>query len=204
MLGAAIWLPLALGGLEVALRGRPGKGIALAGLGLGLSALAGHAQISYYVWMAAGLWAAVSIAAAALRTRRSGGRAVAHVVARGAAVTAGAFLVAAGLASVQLLGTLEYSHLILRQKEAYATVVTNRVHAGFLATSLIPDYFGNPADHNFRYLAFAYTSDDRGGTIRHRGAPDYLDDGPEKPIRIWSRMGRRPLLAALAGACARR
>ena len=44
--------------------------------------------------------------------------------------------------------------------------------------------------------AFAYTSDDRGGTIRHRGAPDYLDDGPEKPIRIWSRMGRRPLLAA--------
>ena len=25
---------------------------------------------------------------------------------------------------------------------------------------------------------------------------DYLDDGPEKPIRIWSRTGRRPLLAA--------
>ena len=159
LLGAAIWLPLALGGLEVALRGRPRKGIALAGLGLGLSALAGHAQISYYVWAAAGLWAAVSIAATALRARRSGGGAAAQVVARGAAVTAGAFLVAAGLASVQLLGTLEYSHLILRQKEAYATVVTNRVHAGFLATSLIPDYFGNPADHNFRYLAFAYTSD---------------------------------------------
>jgi hypothetical protein len=26
--------------------------------------------------------------------------------------------------------------------------------------------------------------------------PDYLDDGPQKPIRIWSRTGRRPLLAA--------
>jgi hypothetical protein len=25
---------------------------------------------------------------------------------------------------------------------------------------------------------------------------DYLDDGPQKPIRIWSRVGRRPLLAA--------
>jgi hypothetical protein len=24
---------------------------------------------------------------------------------------------------------------------------------------------------------------------------DYLDDGPQKPIRIWSRTGRRPLLA---------
>jgi len=44
--------------------------------------------------------------------------------------------------------------------------------------------------------AFAYTSDDHGGRITHRGAPDYLDDGPQKPIRIWSRTGRRPLLAA--------
>ena len=34
--------------------------------------------------------------------------------------------------------------------------------------------------------ALAYTSDDRGGTITHTPAPDYLDDGPEKPIRIWS------------------
>ena len=42
----------------------------------------------------------------------------------------------------------------------------------------------------------AYTSDERGGTITHAPAPDYLDDGPEKPIRIWSRTGRRPLLAA--------
>jgi phosphoglycolate phosphatase-like HAD superfamily hydrolase len=44
--------------------------------------------------------------------------------------------------------------------------------------------------------ALAYTSDERGGTITHTPAPDYLDDGPEKPIRIWSRTGRRPLLAA--------
>src|SRR4051812_12777222 len=44
--------------------------------------------------------------------------------------------------------------------------------------------------------ALAYTSDDRGGTITHAPAPDYLDDGPEKPIRVWSRTGRRPLLAA--------
>jgi phosphoserine phosphatase len=42
----------------------------------------------------------------------------------------------------------------------------------------------------------AYTSDDRGGTITHTAEPEYLDDGPQKPIRIWSRTGRRPLLAA--------
>ena len=43
---------------------------------------------------------------------------------------------------------------------------------------------------------FAYTSDERGGTITHKPEADYLDDGPQKPIRIWSRTGRRPLLAA--------
>ena len=45
-------------------------------------------------------------------------------------------------------------------------------------------------------LAFVYTSDERGGTIMRKPEADYLDDGPEKPIRIWSRTGRRPLLAA--------
>ena len=41
-----------------------------------------------------------------------------------------------------------------------------------------------------------YTSNDHGGTITHKAEADYLDDGPQKPIRIWSRTGRRPLLAA--------
>jgi phosphoserine phosphatase len=40
-----------------------------------------------------------------------------------------------------------------------------------------------------------YASDERGGTITHKAEADYLDDGPQKPIRIWSRIGRRPLLA---------
>jgi hypothetical protein len=45
--------------------------------------------------------------------------------------------------------------------------------------------------------ALAYTNDNgAGGTITHTPRPDYLDDGPEKPTRIWSRTGRRPLLAA--------
>ena len=43
--------------------------------------------------------------------------------------------------------------------------------------------------------ALEYTSNGNGGTITHKLEADYLDDGPEKPIRIWSRVGRRPLLA---------
>jgi phosphoserine phosphatase len=42
----------------------------------------------------------------------------------------------------------------------------------------------------------AYVSDGSGGTIRRMSTADYLDDGPEKPVRIWSRVGRRPLFAA--------
>jgi len=45
-------------------------------------------------------------------------------------------------------------------------------------------------------VSLAYTADAHGGTITHTPVPDYLDDGPQKPVRIWSRIGRRPLLAA--------
>jgi phosphoserine phosphatase len=41
-----------------------------------------------------------------------------------------------------------------------------------------------------------YVGNGEGGTIVHRAEADYLDDGPQKPVRIWSRTGRRPLLAA--------
>ena len=44
--------------------------------------------------------------------------------------------------------------------------------------------------------ALEYTTDDRGGSIVRKPDADYLDDGPQKPIRIWSRVGRRPILAA--------
>ena len=44
--------------------------------------------------------------------------------------------------------------------------------------------------------ALVYTPGANGGTVTRQAAADYLDDGPEKPVRIWSRTGRRPLLAA--------
>ena len=44
--------------------------------------------------------------------------------------------------------------------------------------------------------ALEYVADEHGGAIIRRPEADYLDDGPQKPIRIWSRVGRRPLLAA--------
>ena len=34
-----------------------------------------------------------------------------------------------------------------------------------------------------------------GGEVRYSSTFSFLDDGPEKPVRIWSRVGRRPVLA---------
>jgi phosphoglycolate phosphatase-like HAD superfamily hydrolase len=44
--------------------------------------------------------------------------------------------------------------------------------------------------------ALAYTPGEGGGAITRQAAADYLDDGPEKPVHIWTRTGRRPVLAA--------
>ncbi|MFF5293144.1 HAD family hydrolase [Paractinoplanes globisporus] len=42
-------------------------------------------------------------------------------------------------------------------------------------------------------LGLTYTAD---GDLLYKAAMDFFDDGPEKPVRIWSRIGRRPILAA--------
>jgi hypothetical protein len=43
--------------------------------------------------------------------------------------------------------------------------------------------------------ALRYLSDRDGGSILYLAKPDVFDDGPVKPVRIWSRVGRRPILA---------
>ncbi len=58
------------------------------------------------------------------------------------------------------------------------------------------DVYGVPRDRVIgSATALEYVSDDNGGTITRKAEADYLDDGPQKPIHIWIRAGRRPLLA---------
>ena len=40
-----------------------------------------------------------------------------------------------------------------------------------------------------------YTDDEHGGALTYLAEPDFFDDGPVKPVRIWSRIGRRPIVA---------
>ncbi|MFE6964585.1 HAD family hydrolase [Agromyces sp. NPDC057679] len=43
--------------------------------------------------------------------------------------------------------------------------------------------------------AFGLSYDPETHEVRYAGGLDFFDDGPEKPVRIWSRIGRRPLFA---------
>jgi phosphoglycolate phosphatase-like HAD superfamily hydrolase len=43
--------------------------------------------------------------------------------------------------------------------------------------------------------ALAYVDDEHGGTVSYQAIMDVFDDGPVKPVRIWSRVGQRPLIA---------
>ena len=43
--------------------------------------------------------------------------------------------------------------------------------------------------------ALGYEPGDHGGRVVYMAKPDFFDDGPVKPVRIWSRVGRRPILA---------
>jgi hypothetical protein len=44
--------------------------------------------------------------------------------------------------------------------------------------------------------ALGWQDDEHGGTVAYQASMDVFDDGPVKPVRIWSRIGRRPILAA--------
>jgi phosphoserine phosphatase len=44
-------------------------------------------------------------------------------------------------------------------------------------------------------LGITYSYEGGQSALMYKGAMDFFDDGPEKSIRIWSRIGRRPILA---------
>ena len=58
------------------------------------------------------------------------------------------------------------------------------------------DLYGIPPE---RVIGSALGLEYRGGgdthSLLYKAAMDFFDDGPEKPVRIWSRIGRRPILS---------
>ena len=57
------------------------------------------------------------------------------------------------------------------------------------------DYYGIPPERVIG-SAIGLRYDSETNDVRYGAELGFIDDGPEKPIRIWSQIGRRPLLAA--------
>jgi hypothetical protein len=61
---------------------------------------------------------------------------------------------------------------------------------------LTEDLYGIPPERVVgSSFGLEYADDEHGGSLAYLAQPDVFDDGPAKPVRIWSRIGRRPVLA---------
>ncbi len=86
---------------------------------------------------------------------------------------------------------------LLRYLEAHG--FTNFIASGgdrdFMRT-VTSDIYGIPPERVIGSSnALRYAEDPDGGSIVYVAKPDVFDDGAAKPVRIWSRIGRRPVLA---------
>jgi hypothetical protein len=98
-------------------------------------------------------------------------------------------------------GYLETAYVPMVELLAYleANGFSNHIVSGSGGDFMRPitqEVFGIPPERVIgSATALEYASDDNGGTITRKAELGFLDDGPQKPIQIWTRVGRRPLLA---------
>jgi phosphoserine phosphatase len=84
---------------------------------------------------------------------------------------------------------------LLRYLEAngFSTFIASAGDRDFMRP-FADDLYGIPAERVIG-SSNALRYDDDAGTLAYLAEPDVFDDGPVKPVRIWSRIGRRPIFA---------
>jgi phosphoglycolate phosphatase-like HAD superfamily hydrolase len=86
---------------------------------------------------------------------------------------------------------------LLRYLEAndFATYIASGGDRDFMRP-VADDMYGIPPERIIgSALGISYSNEGGQSLLLYKGAMDFFDDGPEKPIRIWSRIGRRPILS---------
>jgi hypothetical protein len=86
---------------------------------------------------------------------------------------------------------------LLRYLEAnsFATYIASGGDRDFMRP-VADDMYGIPPERIIgSALGISYSSEGGQSLLLYKGAMDFFDDGPEKPIRVWSRIGRRPVLS---------
>ena len=91
------------------------------------------------------------------------------------------------LPMIELLGYLEAN--------GFTTFIASGGDRDFMRP-VTDEMYGIPAERVIGSSnALTYQDDEHGGTLVYLDQPDVFDDGPTKPARIWSRVGRRPVVA---------
>lgn len=161
ILGAAVWLPILLGCLEMILRrtteaaetaGRTFPWAAAGAGALGLHILAGHIEITYYTLLIMAFYAAWRLVGAMRQAQRAG-RPVWRSQARPAAWLLAVVAVGMMLGAIQWLPFYEIGRTNFRQSAASLDEVRGW---GFpprrILTLALPNFFGNPAHHHYTDL----------------------------------------------------
>jgi len=153
IIAAATWLPLLLAAVEIVVRKQEEKGnvayspvpyVALGSLALGMAALAGHAEMLYYVLLTAAFYALWRLVACARRLRawQPSLRLVGWLLVMVA--------LGLGLGAAQLLPLYELVQENFRQGAVgYKEVVGWAYPVRQVITFLMPDFFGNPTHHAY-------------------------------------------------------
>jgi hypothetical protein len=132
---SAAWIPLTLWGLEALARNRGWTHVALVASGIALSFLGGHPQIWVYGLILAGAYAVWRSTIVREDTRRPD---VQYLARCALGVAAGL-----GLAGVQLLPFVEFTHLAARGQWTYADYSSYSLPPIQLFMAVFPDLFGN-------------------------------------------------------------
>ncbi len=86
---------------------------------------------------------------------------------------------------------------LLRYLEAngFATYIASGGDRDFMRV-VADEMYGIPPERVIgSALAIDYRETEDGNDVIYKSEMDFFDDGPTKPVRIWSRIGRRPIVA---------
>ncbi|MFB7249698.1 HAD family hydrolase [Microbacterium sp. NPDC056234] len=79
-------------------------------------------------------------------------------------------------------------------ENGFTTYIVSGGERDFMRPMTVANY-GIPAERVIG-TGLGLTYDEEANVVRYAPKLAYFDDGPEKPVRIWMRTGRRPILAA--------
>ena len=193
IIAAAAWLPLLLAIIEVMIRKQEEKGsgpfvpivyVAIGTIALGTHVLAGHPEILVYTLMVMAGYALVRLV---LLWRRVGTWKPALRLAAWLGFMVGLGL---GLGSVQLIPLIELvTHSFREGSVTYGDVVGWAYPSRQVMTFLVPNFFGNPADHGYWDLV-----------SRQWVAVDRIFWGIKNYVEAGSYVGILPLVLAVVAA----